>query len=358
MAQYPVTALKAAAFGPFEEIDVTFSPSLNVIVGDNATGKSQLLKLLYATTRTLKKHPSGAKKELQAAVGDKLVGVFRPDAVGRLSRRVQGTARSTVRLKLKGVGTPLTFSFSSRSRTEVEIGSHPSDISLEDQPVFMPSHELLSLGAEFVSLFDTYETPFEETWRDTVELLLLPALRGPRGRRANELLQPFSELLPGGTVHEKGGRFYLHQTGIGDLEAPLLAEGHRKLAMVVRLIASGVLLDSGYLFWDEPEANLNPSSQQAVAHALIHLARHGVQVFVATHSTFLLRELEMALEAAASSGDDAVAARYIGLQRSLGEGQDVAVARVTAIAADSLDELPVVAALDAEVSQATKYLGG
>nr|WP_240194682.1 hypothetical protein [Desulfobulbus rhabdoformis] len=36
------------------------------------------------------------------------------------------------------------------------------------------------------------------------------------------------------------------------MEMPLVAEGLRKLAMLSRLIATGSLLDSGYLFWDEP----------------------------------------------------------------------------------------------------------
>ncbi|WP_343282111.1 AAA family ATPase [Micrococcus sp. 2A] len=352
MAKHPVAGLKAEAFGPFEAINVEFSRSLNVVLGDNSTGKSQLLKLLYAATRSLRENPGATKRELQPAIADKLVGTFRPDSLGRLSRRVQGTARSSVRLKLEGVGTPLEFSFSSRSRTEVELAKHPTEALEEDQPVFMPSHELLSLGADFVSLYDTYQTPFEETWRDTVQLLLLPALRGPRGRRANELLAPFSELLQGGTVSEGGGRLYLHQPGIGNLEAPLLAEGHRKLAMIVRLISSGALLESGYLFWDEPEANLNPSSQKAVAHALIHLARHGVQIFVATHSTFLLRELEMTLE-----NERDIVPRFIGLQRSTDDGQPDAAARVTAASVAVMENLPFIAALEAEARQADDYLG-
>lgn len=89
--------------------------------------------------------------------------------------------------------------------------------------------------------------------------------------------------------------------------------------MIVRLIASGVLLEGGYLFWDEPEANLNPSSQKAVAHALKHLADQGSQIFVATHSMFLLRELQM-------SGGSADT-RYIGLERRRSDAQGAAAAR-------------------------------
>jgi predicted ATPase len=30
------------------------------------------------------------------------------------------------------------------------------------------------------------------------------------------------------------------------------------MAMLARLISTGVLLEQGYLFWDEPETSLNP----------------------------------------------------------------------------------------------------
>jgi predicted ATPase len=77
------------------------------------------------------------------------------------------------------------------------------------------------------------------------------------------------------------------------MEMPLVAEGLRKLAMVARLISTGSLLDKGYLFWDEPEANLNPRLIKVVARLLLSLSAHGIQVIVATHSLFLLRELEI-----------------------------------------------------------------
>jgi len=94
-------------------------------------------------------------------------------------------------------------------------------------------------------------------------------------------------------VLEKTGRFYLRVPGQGTMEMPLVAEGLRKLAMVARLIATGSLLGNGYLFWDEPETNLNPRLVRLVAETIFRLCKNGIQVFVATHSLFLLREFEI-----------------------------------------------------------------
>ena len=77
------------------------------------------------------------------------------------------------------------------------------------------------------------------------------------------------------------------------MEMHLVAEGLRKLATIAKLIATGSLLDKGYLFWDEPESNLNPQIIRTVAKTILQLAQSGVQVFIASHSIFLLRELHI-----------------------------------------------------------------
>ncbi|AJI78207.1 AAA family ATPase [Corynebacterium singulare] len=348
MARYPIRRLEAQSFGPFREIDVEFSPKLNIVVGDNSSGKSFFLKLLYTAAKTVKDSDNLTKKEFNSALASKLMGVYRPDALGRLTRRTKGAARANVDITFAGVKQRLSWNFSSRSKSEVSTESLPqiSKEDFEDEPIYLPTHELLSLSASFLSFFENYEVDFDETWRDTLLLLHQPALRGPRVAEASKLVSPFSKLLSDGSVVENNGRFYLKQPGIGNLEAPLVAEGHRKLAMLVRLIANGALLNSGYLFWDEPEANLNPASQKAIAHALRALAAAGTQVFVVTHSVFLLRELQM-------SENKAEDTRYVGLSRDSGDASD---AEVVVQSAPELDDLDVIAALDAEVEQAERYL--
>jgi hypothetical protein len=160
------------------------------------------------------------------------------------------------------------------------------------------------------------------------------------------VLKPIEAVL-GGRVAEHGGRFYLQQDGLGNLEMHLVAEGLRKLAMIVRLVQSGTLLNQGYLFWDEPEANLNPATIRSVAQAIISLAKSGVQVFVATHSLFLVRELTLDL-----SEDDPGFMRVIGLARD--------DSGVTAQAGNSVDDLDLhfLTALTEETDQVDRYLAG
>ena len=162
-----------------------------------------------------------------------------------------------------------------------------------EPPVFLPTRELLTIYPGFVSLYETTALPIEETWRDTCILLGAPLAKGPRLKEITRLVGPLEDQL-GGKVVIEHDRFYL-KTQIGNLEAHLVAEGLRKLAMIARLIATGSLVGSGSLFWDEPEANLNPKVIKHVARTILQLCKSGIQVFIASHSLFLMRELDILL---------------------------------------------------------------
>ena len=80
----------------FSDADLKFSPSLNIIVGENGAGKTHLLKMAYSMLAVSaeegrKPHATAPTKSvLQSRIADKLVNVFRPESLGRLARRKQG----------------------------------------------------------------------------------------------------------------------------------------------------------------------------------------------------------------------------------------------------------------------------
>jgi AAA15 family ATPase/GTPase len=93
----------------------------------------------------------------------------------------------------------------------------------------------------------------------------------------------------------ENGRFYLKLPD-GNMEAPLVAEGHRKLAMIAYLIVNGSLSANAFMFWDEPEANMNPKLTQVTRDIVFGLAGEGVQVFLATHDYVLTSDLSLVVE--------------------------------------------------------------
>lgn len=333
----------------FSQANLEFASGLNIIVGENGMGKSHLLKVIYAiiaagcdpksatTTQPTQSH-------LQKAYADKLVKVLRPDGLGRLARRKQGRERCEIGLVFAEPSANIQLSLSTASKSEVQIENAPTQWQAKS-PVFFPTRELLTLCPWFIGFYDNYHLKFEETWRDTCSLLIAPKLKGEREKQVAAMLKPLEQAMGGKVVVDEQGNFYLQVTGEGKLEMPLVAEGLRKLAMLAQLISTGTLLEQGYLFWDEPETNLNPKVIKVLAGVILELAKNGIQVFIATHSLFLLRELEIL---AASKDYAIVNKRFFGLQQKE-EGVQIAQG-------NTIEDIGDITALEESLQQSDRYL--
>lgn len=333
----------------FAKADLEFGQNINVIIGENGTGKSHLLKAAYCALAVSAAGQKGtaqgvlAKEFLAAAFADKLRGVYKPDDLGRLARR-RRRGHNTCKLAYNFFRPKLDFAvqFSTAMKNEVNVDAVPTDW-LEKKPVFLPTRELLSLYPGFASLYAETHLSFEETWNDACLLLGAPLARGPRETKIKKLLKPLEDAMGGSVELDKAGRFYLNVEG-ASMEMHLVAEGLRKLAMVARLIATGSLLDKGYLFWDEPEANLNPRVIKTVAQTILQIAESGIQVFIATHSLFLLRELHILQQESFKDLDS----RFFGLHA---KENGVVVAQ-----GKTVEDTGDITALDEELSQSDRYL--
>lgn len=340
-------------FTAFAETDLRFCDGLNVFLGENGVGKSHLLKLPYAVVATLAEPRGEARRTksiLQRAIGEKLVNVMRPETLGRLARRQRGRQRCEVTLKLGSRKVPISFSFATQTKFEVVLDRYPT-ARFRHVPVFLPTRELLSIYPGFSALYDSRHVEFEESWRDTCQLLGAPTLKGAGDTEARALLKPLEELMGGRLTLDRNGRFYL-RTRDGSMEMPLVAEGVRKLGMLARLVATGSLARGTSLFWDEPETNLNPKLIKGVAKAILQLVAQGVQVLVATHNLFLLREFEL-LHACKEL--DETTCRYFALAPP-GTGKTQDANGVVVEQGDSLEDIDPLVLLDEDLEQSDRYL--
>ena len=277
----PVTKIKLENFTAFKDLEVEFSPGINALVGANGTGKTHLMKACYAACDVAKNGGGFAGK---------LNVVFLPTN-GVFHRLIkQGAAAAAAAVYIGEMVFDVQFN------GEVSLGldavsRDATGIELPIASVYIPPKETLSIAPGFLSLYAAREVHFDETYRDVLLRTNLPALRGPFPKPQQRLLDNL-QLIIGGTVIREGEEFFLSNEQ-GDLEFTLLAEGWRKLGLLWLLIRNGTLRDGSVLFWDEPEANLNPKMFKVVMEVLLELQRAGVQVFFATHDYVILKELDL-----------------------------------------------------------------
>jgi hypothetical protein len=297
-----LTHIALENFTAFAYLEQEFSPGINILIGTNSTGKTHLLKTLYAACAIT------IGEDLEKEFSEKLRNVFNPYE-GRIGRLVRRHSKSN---------TQIIVSRDNREQTIAKFASRTSFIPRKIfhqkagwkrdplESVYIPVKEMLAHAPGFLATASRREIGFEEIYTDIIKRAFLPKLSDFPYPAYKDLLSLLQKTIDGEVI-TRGEHFFLKDRH-GDLEFTLLAEGLRKLALLWLLIQNGTLLPGSVLFWDEPEANLNPSLMGEVVEIILELQRLGVQIFLATHNYVLLKEFDLR-----KKKDDAI--RYISLFR-------------------------------------------
>lgn len=281
-----ITRFKADSFTVFTDIDISFSPGINIIVGENGTGKTHLMKALYSACSII-------GKNIDRTLAQKVNAVFLPDSIGRLVHRTKGRNSGEFAVYRRKDGESkersITLYITTLGKGEQKSSNWHEDTNPE--VTFIPVKDMLANAPGFRSLFSSKVLPYEEVYLDILDKAFMPVSKGLSKER-EKLLKHLQTAMDGKVVN-KDEKFYLKNKS-GNLEFPLLAEGYRKLGLLYLLIQNESLIKGSVLFWDEPEANLNPKLSSAVVNILLELQRMGVQIFITTHDYVLLKEFDLA----------------------------------------------------------------
>jgi hypothetical protein len=284
MDESKITRMALDKMTAFEHLELVFSPGVNVFIGANGTGKTHILKLLYCACDVTK---------TDQLFTEKLIRVFLPynRNLGRLVNRKKGSFAAKIEIYRTGDKLASGFSNHTKRPSPQDVNGNLSWNRQRMECAYIPAKDMLANAPGFRSLYAARDIHFEEIYADIIDRAYRPLLRGPMDQPRKKLLQLIERCVDG-KVETKEQEFFLRNRQ-GNLEFTLLAEGLRKLALLWLLIQNGSLLEGSFLFWDEPEANLNPKMMKTVVEILLELQRLGVQVFLATHDYVLLKEFDL-----------------------------------------------------------------
>jgi ABC-type hemin transport system ATPase subunit len=288
-------SLRLQNFTVFKDVEFNFSPGVNAFVGENGTGKTHVLKALYAWQL--------ATSREDYSLRDTIRDTFQTDEPNDLTQL--GVDKS-ISAELHGEYGEKVWAFRlTPSRFPTQLGERRLGVA---RPVFIPATDMMGHTRHFVEAYDEVRLDFDITFRDIVVLMTLQRKNGPiypatvnesaaayitGGSQLEEAFDALRGKLGGSLEYDESEkRFYL-ATALGRITMPVVAEGIRKVATLLRLYQNGWLAPGTTLMWDEPEVNLNPALMDEVVAAVLGLARSGVQVFLATHSYIILKELEL-----------------------------------------------------------------
>lgn len=233
-------------FTVFKNLRVDFSKGINVIVGENGTGKTHLLKLLYGNHHTNVIENANIGQYFFGFEQNKL-----PDGKYRIAENED----------------------------------------LNGNIIYIPPKDMLTHSRGFMSLYDNRKIAFDKTYFDIVSKALLPDVRVVPA--AAEAILPILERILEGRVVVENDIFYIEKTNGSRIEFSFEAEGLKKIGLLWQLLMNESITEDTVLLWDEPEANLNPKLIPEIVDILFELSRRGVQVFAATHDYILAKYFEV-----------------------------------------------------------------
>lgn len=293
--------VKLSNFVGFREARMKFGPGINLVVGENASGKSHLLEALFALDRAFDGRPVFPLDREPIGIGDCMRGVF-GDCAG-LSRR-PGSGTWTIEASYVDDEGPA----SARVEWTGMLGARLKPARRRvGGPVFLPANDLLDFGAAVRAAPEGRAIQLD---LDT----LVQRNRTPEGGRVTEI-----EALMGGRrlSLDSAGRPVLVAPDGEILDWSRAADGWKRLA-VFALVMGSELPSGSVLYWDEPDDAINPSLFPVVGQMLAELAQRGVQIFAATHSLALVRWIHLKAE------EQKVPLAYTFLERLPGSAEVVA----------------------------------
>jgi len=337
-----IKSIQLKNFTVFNELAIEFSSGVNVFIGENGTGKTHILKVLYAFCNHEQESADENGVIIHSAFDYRLKEYFQDASYSKLYHRSFADTNTLIQ------NAPISISVGTRDEVyDFSIIDYSHDYRHHGMrgrgdekarkrtpSVYIPAKEMLTHSG-FEKDFLERNFPFDATLIDILNKAGVSTLKN-LSSDMQKLLGEIAKII-GGKVVYQSDRYYIDK-GRGVLvEFRAEAEGHKKLGLLYRLIETGNIKKGSVLLWDEPEANMNPKLMPIVAKTLLELSRSGVQIFIATHDYNLMKYFSIAKKAE----DDVI---FFSLYKQENE------AHVLCEHEDDYDKLTNNAIIDAEIS--------
>jgi AAA15 family ATPase/GTPase len=276
--------------------------SVNVIIGKNDTGKTALLKLLYGAAKTVdiySRRSQNSDVELKKLLAEKLLDTFQPGKKG-LGELVSKITKEKLSVDIEFKHAELSyedrlhFTFGdSTTNTIVDCQKSIKPISEYFRCLYIPAKEVLTSLKAIRATRDNLEMPgFDDTYLDLIRALVIPAQRGNITAELKDVNKRLEDLFEG-QIEQQSDDDFLFKKGNTEFPIQLTAEGVKKIGILTTLIRNRQLNANSLLFLDEPETTLHPEAARELVEMLMLMAKSGIQIFLATHNYFVLKQLHL-----------------------------------------------------------------
>ncbi|MFU8789951.1 MAG: AAA family ATPase [Methylobacter sp.] len=276
-------------FGPLDKLRWKNLGKINLVIGNNSSGKTFLLKAMYSAMRTLEGYKRGNdRRNASEILVDKLYWTFQPEKIGDLVTK-QADSPLSLELTLDNQ----TFAYSFGKDTTKSISSLENHVDPRtSNSVFLPAKEVLSLHNIILESREQDKVfGFDDTYLDLTRALRKPLTRGRNSNEFAKSRQQLEDILGGKVEYDETSGCWQFKKGKQRFPIGVTAEGIKKIAILDTLLGNRYFDDNSIIFIDELESALHPVAISKLIDIIAMLANRGIQFFIASHSYFVVKKL-------------------------------------------------------------------
>ena len=163
-----ITTISIENLGPIPQIMADGLGKVNLIIGPNQSGKTFLLKALFAGMKTVEQYMRGKENRTDKEIlSDKLYWTFQASELGSIVRKGESSMSFSMVSDKK---EELTFSFGPSAKKLASIDKN-TFTPRNSNTVFIPAKEILSIRDIILEAKDENQFGFEEPYSDLAKAL-------------------------------------------------------------------------------------------------------------------------------------------------------------------------------------------
>ena len=286
-----INSIKILNAGPNKTFNYKDPTRINLLIGENGSGKTFLLKMLYSAIRTIESfHRGDNVRSVTDILSENLRWTFQTDRIGDLVTR---GVIDPLSFEFNLEGQHFSYSFSQSASTKPGT-VEPIKCGRIANSIFLPAKEVISLFSTIKKSREVDQSfGFDDTYYDLVKALSIDPKRGKNYSAFSKSRKLLQEVIKGKIDFDKKSmRWFYKDNNNFKYSIGVTSEGIKKISILDRLFANGFLDNNSIIFIDEIEAALHPDAICKFIDMIYEISENmGVYFFITTHSYIAIKKM-------------------------------------------------------------------
>lgn len=280
-------------YGMISEFTCKNFSNINLVIGENGTGKTFLLKALYSATRAMEEYKRGDDiRTIGDLLSEKLRWTFQVEKLGDIVNR---SSNENLSFAMDLGADHIEYQFSPSAVIKVGTVVAPAR-KRETNSIFIPAKEVLSLctiilkSREQDKLFG-----FDDTYYDLAKAIRISPKKGKNYAAFSNARKMLKGVIDGKVEYDETSEKWFYKNSRNQkFSIGATSEGVKKISIMDRLFSNGYLNSQSIIFIDEIESALHPTAVCDFLSMIEKIATDmDLQFFISSHSYFVIKKLAL-----------------------------------------------------------------